>query len=132
MANENIDSLFEKLKSLLVKHSKKLNACEKIPGTKAKGGKPGYHLYGKKSVALAGRKPQPTYVAGIIAQKHFVGFYSMPIYSHRSEFEFSPELTKCLKGKSCINVTASSPAILKEIDEIIKKGIEIYKREGWI
>ncbi|MEP0814583.1 MAG: hypothetical protein HRF49_07955 [bacterium] len=132
MTKENIEELFGKIKKLLIKHSNGLAAIEKIPGSQAKGDKPGYHLYGKKEVALAGRKPQPTYVAGIIAQKHFVGFYSMPVYSHRNEFDFSPELSKMLKGKSCFNVTTGSPEILAEIESIIKKGIEIYKKEGWI
>lgn len=105
---------------------------QRSTASKATKAKPSYHLYGKKSVSLFGRNPQPTYVAGIIQQKHFVGFYSMPIYSHPKEFSFSPELAKMVKGKSCINVTKLTPALEKELEAALLKGIRLYRKLGWV
>ncbi len=78
----DLQSMFEQLKTLLQKYEKKpgLVGRDTTIDPKTKIVKPAYHIYGKKEVSLMGRKPQQTYVVGIILQKHFVVFYSMPLY----------------------------------------------------
>lgn len=129
---KNSMSAFKEISALLRKNSKGLALRKTTIDPNAKIYKPALHLYGKKEIAIGNRKPQLTYVVGIIEQKHFTGFYSMPVYSHRKEFKLSPELGKTLKGKSCFNIRKLTPEILKELDGVIKKGIQIYKKEGWI
>jgi len=130
---KDLIKIFASLTQLLEKHKKDLEAHETTIGSKARGNKPALHLYGKKKVSIVGRKPQQTYVVGIILQKNFVGFYSMPIYSHPKEFKIdNPDLIKFRKGKSCINVHYLNKQILQDIEQIIKQGIKVYKREGWI
>lgn len=102
-------------------------------GSQAKQQKPAYHIYGNKEVSLFGKKPQPTYIAGTIQQKNYVSFYFSPIYSHPDFFKkISPELKKFLKGKSCFNINKTTPQLLKEIEEILKEGINKYKEIEWI
>ncbi len=80
-----------------------------------------------------GRKPQQTYVVGIILQKHFVGFYSMPLYSHPREIVLdNPDLIRMRKGKSCVNVNKLNTPILCGLEKLIKEGIAVYKKEGWV
>ncbi len=64
--------------------------------------------------------------------KAMVTFYSMPFYTHPAEFELSPEMKKRLKGKSCFYIKDAAPETISELDGIIAKGVEIYRREGWI
>ncbi len=132
MNEETLQELFGKLKKLLEKNSAGLEMRKSVIGSQAKGSKPALHLYGKEPVAIMGRKPQQTYLAGITMQKNFVGLYIMPIYSHTQlTRNLSPQLRKMLKGKSCFNVNQADSAILSEIDKLLKEGKAIYKKQGW-
>lgn len=125
--------IFNQLKKLFKQHSSGLDVKKKYLDSKAKQQKSALHLYGKKELSIAGRKSQPTYLAGIIQQKNFVGFYFMPIYSHSKEFKIeNKQLKKSLKGKSCFNLKELNAEMLLEIDKIIKRGKKLYKKEGWI
>ena len=130
---ENLENIFLKIKKILVSKSTNLLVKDKYIGSQAKQQKPAYHLYGNKEVRLFGKKPQPTYVAGVIQQKNYVSFYFSPIYSHPDYFKnISPELKKLLKGKSCFNINKITPQLLKEIEDILKVGIRKYKEIEWI
>ena len=125
--------VFRAVKGLLEKSSAGLRPTPTVIDSKAKGNKRQYHLYGKKDVSIVGRKPQPTYFAGVIEQKHFVGFYFMPIYSHLGEFDLADGTLKpFLKGKSCFNLKKLDALMKKELAQLIKQGKKLYKSEGWI
>ena len=128
----NLEEIFKGIKQILEKNSEDLFTTTIYIGSQAKQ-KPSFHLYGNKEVSLFGKKPQKTYIAGVIQQKNYVSFYFSPIYSHPDEFvEISPNLKKTLKGKSCFNITKITPQFLEEIEEILKKGIDMYKEIEWI
>lgn len=133
MDQSGLESVFEKLSALLKKHSKGLDIKTQLDSSTAKVEKRMLGLVGKQEVAIrGGSKPQIVYVAGIILHKAMVTFYSMPFYTHPGEFELSLEMKKRLKGKSCFYIKDEAPETIKELDRIIKKGVEIYRREGWI
>lgn len=130
---ENQDDIFKVIKKILEKRSSNYLAMEQTIGSHAKQKKPGYHLYGNKNVSIFGKKPKPTYIAGVIQQKHYVSFYLSPIYSHPDVYsDISPELRNVLKGKSCFNIRKATPQLLNEIEEVLKIGIEKYKELDWI
>lgn len=130
---ENLEKIFLELKKILEKHSDPFLIEEKYIGSQAKQKKPAFHLYGSKEVSLFGKKPQPTYIAGVIQQKKYVSFYFSPIYSHPDSFkQISIDLKKFLKGKSCFNINKTTPHLLREIEEILKMGIVKYKEIDWI
>jgi hypothetical protein len=90
-------------------------------------------LYGNKDVSLFGKELQPTYIAGVIQQKNYVSFYFSPIYSHPDLFaDLNPTLKKFLKGKSCFNINKTTPEILGQLENILRKGINKYKEIEWI
>lgn len=106
---------------------------EKYIDSKAKDDKPGYHLYGDKEVSLFNKKPQKTYVAGVIQQKKYVSFYFSPVYSHPELIEkVNPDLKKFLRGKSCFNIPKLNRDLLPHIEQILDVGITKYKEIGWI
>ena len=130
---EKLEKIFLELKTILEKNSSTFLVKNQYIGSQAKQQKPAYHLYGSKEVSLFGKKPQPTYIAGVIQQKNYVSFYFSPIYSHPDLFEnINPELKKFLKGKSCFNINKTTPQLLKEIEDILKEGINKYKEIEWI
>ncbi len=130
---EKLENIFLEIKKILEKHSSKFLIREQYRGSQAKQQKPGFHLYGSKEVSLFGKKPQPTYLAGVIQQKNYVSFYFSPIYSHPDLFKnINPDLKKFLKGKSCFNINKIYPQLLEEIEDLLKKGISKYKEIGWI
>jgi hypothetical protein len=129
-----LPKVFEALKKLLKSHRKGLEEHSAYIGSQAKTTKPSYHLYGKKEVAiLAGRKPQKTYVAGVIQQKRMVSLYFMPIYSHPQAFSLqNDQLEKNRTGKNCFNIVTLDDRMVKDIDTMLSNGIALYKKEGWI
>jgi len=130
---ENLDDLFSEIKLIIEKHSKGLITKTGTYNSQAKQKKPGYHLYGSKDVSLFGKKPQKTYIGGVIQQKNYVSFYLMPIYSHPELTENIPlELKKDLKGKSCFNIKKPTLETLKHVEAILLKGIKKYEAENWI
>jgi len=127
------NKLFLEIKKVLENNSENFSITEKYINSKAKIEKPQYHLYGNKEVSIFGKKPQKTYVAGVIQQKNYVSFYFSPIYSHPESFmDISPELKKFLKGKSCFNITNINPKLLNELENLLKKGINKYKQLEWV
>jgi len=130
---EKLENIFFEIKKILEKHSSNFLIKEQYIGSQVKQEKPGFHLYGSKEVSLFGKKPQPTYIAGVIQQKNYVSFYFSPIYSHPDLFKnINPDLKKFLKGKSCFNINKTNPQLLEEIEDLLKKGIIKYKEIDWI
>lgn len=131
---EDLEEIFSEIKQILEKQSKDLFTAEQYIGSQAKQQKPSFHLYGNKEVSLFGKKPQKTYIAGVIKQKNYVSFYFSPVYSHPGDFkhEISTDLRKFLKGKSCFNVNKTTPELYKEIEKLLVNGIEKYKEISWI
>jgi len=92
-----------------------------------------YELEGTKSAVVAGRKRASVYFAGAIIQKHYVGLYFMPVYSHPDEFVHLPErIRKMLKGKSCFYVKDIEPETIEALSEMLAQGFDLYRAEGWI
>ena len=130
---DKLEEIFSEIKKILKEQSKDYIEADKYIGSKAKMVKPEYHLYGAEEVSILGKKPENTYIAGVIQQKNYVSFYFSPIYSHPDSFEdISPDLKRYLKGKSCFNITKGTAQIYKEIDKLLKKGINKYKELEWI
>lgn len=130
---ENLEEIFREIKKILEKNSSDFLKKDKYIGSQAKQQKLSFHLYGSKDVSLFGKKPQPTYIAGVIQQKNYVSFYLSPIYSHPELYtDISNDLKKVLKGKSCFNISKANHQLLDEIEEVLKRGINKYEEIGWI
>jgi hypothetical protein len=98
VGQEHLLPMFEEIKTMLLPYGK--GSMEVRGGT---GGE--MVLVSKKEVEIAGRKREEMWFAGIIIQKGYVGFYYMPVYAEPDlKKVFSPELLKCLKGKSCFRI----------------------------
>jgi len=125
--------IFRELKALLKKHARGFVLKNTYEASQALTDKPSAHLYGKREVSIMGLPKRKTYLFGVIEQKHFVGFYSMPMYSHPKQLPLKHvALKKARKGKSCLNLTTLDEDMFRELDSHIKRGIALYRKEGWI
>ena len=88
---------------------------------------------GTKEAMQGKQKVDGYYFASIMPKPKDVRLYYFPIYTHATEFEWvSPELRKCLKGKSCFHIKKMSPELEVEIKKMVDKGIELYVKDGLI
>lgn len=89
-------------------------------------------LCGTKEVMQYKQKVDGYYFASVVPKPKDVRLYYFPIYTHPTEFSISEELQKALKGKSCFHIKKLSPAMEKEIGDMVKKGVELYDEDGFI
>jgi hypothetical protein len=92
-----------------------------------------FDLWSVKDVVIFGRPRQGVYLAGLVIQKSFVGFYYMPIYA-RPELKtaLAPELIKLLKGKSCFHIKKLDEVLITQIRSALEIGYKFYQQNDWI
>ena len=125
----DLDDIFKKLKFVLEKHSSGLDTFDEFLNSQAKIKKDSFHLYGKHEAEVYGKK-QKVFLAGIVKQKNYVGFYFMPIYSDPNEFILSEDLKHALHGKTCFYIKNTS--LIDQVEDLLIKGKRLYKEKGWI
>lgn len=129
-----LTAVFDVLTKLLLAYDTRLHVRRSSTSSRARIKKVSWHLYGKKPVRITrNRKAQPTYFAGITRQKEYVGLYVMPVYSHPKKFnKLSDELQKALKRKSCFRIKTLTLERLIEIEAMLARGYNLYKKKRWL
>jgi hypothetical protein len=125
----DLDFIFNKLKTVLEKHSSGLDIFDEFVNSKVKVKKNSFHLYAKHETEIYGKKHK-VFLAGIIKQKSYVGFYFSPIYSDPKEFILSEDLKHALHGKTCFYIKNTS--LIDQVEDLLIKGKRLYKEKGWI
>lgn len=68
------------------------------------------------------------YFASVIPKAKDCRLYFFPIYTDTEAFaDISPELRKCLKGKSCFHIKKMDAQLEQDIKAMINTGIEVYR-----
>jgi hypothetical protein len=127
LTTEAKTAMFEILKASLE------NCCP--PMVIAKSSPAGIEIIGNKPVPYGYKKEivPGMYFASAVLRKDVVSFYVFPLYAHAKEFEvIAPTAIKCLKGKTCFTFKKPEQVIKKEIDAILKKGMEVWDKEGYM
>ena len=92
-----------------------------------------YDLWSIKPEVIDGRQRREVFFAGIIIQKSYVGFYFMPVYAEPDlKTVFQPGLLKLLKGKSCFHIRRLDDALLAQVNDALRIGFELYRKNGWV
>jgi hypothetical protein len=119
--------IFEKIKSVLQKQcppmivSKNTKDCFELIGNKPV-------PYGSKKVMAPGM-----FFLSVFVRKDMISFHFFPIYMNREIFEpLIPNMIKLLKGKSCFNFKKSEQVDEKELSALLKKGVEAWKKNGYM
>jgi len=123
-----LDEIFDRLAAALGRYAPPLAA--RSGGVK---NKRDLQLWSEKHVEIEGRKRKEVYFAGLIAQKGYVGFYFMPVYTHaEAKALFEPELLSLLKGKSCFHVKRLDARLEVQIEDALATGFDLYRQRGWV
>lgn len=96
-----------------------------------------------KGIEVIGNTPTPygykkeiipgMYFASALIRKDNVSFYFFPIYGSPKAYEkVAPHAMKRLDGKTCFHFNKEEQAVEKEIRALFKKGIEAYRKHGWV
>ena len=95
--------------------------------------KPGcYNIYYGKEIELQGKKYPELCFAALLVQKGYVGFYYFPVYVNPAlKQKLTPELLKCLNGKTCFYLRKNDPELFNQIKEALRLGSEFYASRGW-
>lgn len=92
-----------------------------------------YEINGTIEAPQGKKMVQGIYFSSIVPKEKDVRFYFYPAYTHPQEFEYlSDRLKKFKKGKSCFHVKFLDEELENEINGMVSKAIDIYKKEGWL
>ncbi len=120
----NLEEIEVTLRSILKAEFPKLRIRKDDPAV--------LELCGKKELMQGMKKVDGFYFGSVVPKPKDVRLYYFPIYTHPAEFSISDELKKALKGKSCFHIKKLSPEMEKEIGEMVKKGVDLYDKDGLI
>ena len=123
--NPDLLPLFDQVKTLMEPFAAAFDATVDEPGH--------YELYTREPVDIGRGPVRPFFFAGLTVQKHYLGFYFMPVYLYPALAErIGPDLRPLLKGKSCFQLKRMSPELQAQIPEAIALGLEFYRQRGWL
>ena len=124
---ESRQQIFDSIRSVLQKQ------CPPMVASKDKEGV--YELIGNKAVPYGSKKEivPGMYFSSVVARPNMVSFYFFPIYMAHKEFiDIIPTMAKCLKGKSCFNFKRPEQVNTKELAAMLKKGVAVWKKQGFM
>lgn len=124
---ENRNSIFDTLKAALEKCSPPMSVSKDKQGV--------YELMGNKPVPYGSKKTivPGMYFSSVVARKDMVSFYFFPLYYHEKDYQdIIPTLIKSLKGKTCFNFKKMEQLNVKELDVMLKKGVQAWKKSGYM
>ena len=119
-----VSEIDKTLRAIIKSHIPKLRIRKDEPSV--------LEMCGKKEVMQGKQKVDGYYFGSIMPKAKDCRLYYFPIYTHKDEFELSDELQKALKGKSCFHIKKLSPEMEMEIGEMVKKGVQLYDKDGLI
>jgi hypothetical protein len=73
------------------------------------------------------------FLAGLIIQKSYVGFSSMPVYADGDlRAVLGPELMATRRGKSCFFIRRLAAELAEQIRAALRAGYELYVERSWV
>ncbi len=111
------------LRAMIKKHHAHLNI--------RKDDSSGFEAAGTIPTMQGKQKVNGFYFASTIPKPNDCRLYFFPIYTDTAQFQnIDPLLRKCLKGKSCFHIKKMDDSLKASIQNMIDKGIAIYKEKG--
>lgn len=121
----NIEAIDQKLREILQSATPPLRV--------RKDSKENFEVAGTKEVMQGKQKVDGYYFASIVPKPKDIRLYFFPVYTHAAHYpELSPELNKCLKGKSCFHIKKLTEEMEAELNEMVRLGVELYQKDELI
>jgi len=127
LTSEDKKNIFNKLKSILEKQSPPMVVSREKEGV--------YELMGNKPVPYGYKKTivPGMYFSSVVVRNDSVNFSFFPIYFHLDDYKkISPTVLKYLKGKTCFHFKKPGQVNEKELNAMLKKGAQAWKKEGYM
>lgn len=84
-------------------------------------------LFNTRSLGPNGK---PLFFAGAQIRKGYVSFHFFPVYMFPDLLGgMSPELKRCMAGKSCFNFKAVPPPLLRELAQLTESGFKRFAKD---
>src|SRR5438067_6195266 len=117
----NFNEVFARLKSIIQPYAKKMDAAYDTET---------YYLLNTRHIM---KNKQPLCFGGVRRGKSYVSFYLMPAYACPDLLEaMSPELNKCMQGKSCFNFKDVDKKLFGELKALTKAGAAKFTDQKFI
>ena len=118
--------VFEALKPLLAKHSKRLAIK---PDTEI-----GYVALTKSPSPFPRHKGEPLFFGSIRTGKAYVSFHLLPLYLCPELAKLvSPALKKRMQGKACFNFKKEpEPELLDDLKRLIEASLKLWAEKKWL
>ena len=118
---KDFPAVFAALKKILNPYEKKLSVVRY---------KPEYYYL---ETVLPCYKGKAICFGAIRLGKNYVSYYLMPVYMNAAlERRISPELKKCMQGKSCFNFTEIDPILFRELADLTAAGFKGFRALKYI
>jgi hypothetical protein len=76
-------------------------------------------------------KGKPLFFGAVLMGKAYVSFHLMPLYWEPALLKrASPQLKKCMQGKSCFNFAAPDRVLFRELSKLTTFGLALYRRKN--
>ncbi len=127
LTKEEKELILQKVISIMQKHTP--------PLVHKKASTNGYELIGNTPATYGHKKEIVTgmYFASTTTRTDSVVFYFFPCYMNEEAYKpLAPNTWKKLKGKTCFHFKKETDINESELNELFKKGIEQYKKQGWV
>jgi hypothetical protein len=116
----DFDVTFSRLREILLSFEKDLVVANDDPG----------NVNASSPMQYQGKE---LYFGGVRLGKQYVSYYLFPVYMFPELLEgASPELRKRMQGKSCFNFTKPDPELMKELEDLTRKGLESFKERDLV
>ena len=113
--NADLQTVFEKLKSIFKPYEKKLIVTKDIATD--------YEL----DTPFVMKNKHRVYFGGVRVGRAYVSFHLMPVYASAELIKgMSPDLKKRMQGKSCFNFKTVDAKLFQELAGLTKAGFKIF------
>ena len=81
--------------------------------------------------AMQGKKKvDGIYFSTVVPKPKDVRFYFFPTYTHKDQLgELPDNLKKALKGKSCFHIKKMDEELEKNLKDLVKESVKLYKKD---
>lgn len=119
--------VFEKMRSVLQKQCPPMVISNDVENN--------FELIGNKPVPYGSTKKivPGMFFVSIILNKTMLSFHFFPMYLNKELYEpLVPNMIKLLKGKTCFNIKDDKEINEKELNALLSKGIDVWKKMDYL
>ena len=124
---ETRKEIFEKIKSIMLQQSP--------PMVVSKDDENNFELIGNKPVPYGSTKKivPGMFFVSVLLNKTMVSLHFFPMYLNNELYEsLVPNMIKLLKGKTCFNIKDVKEINEKELNALLKKGVNVWREMGYL